>query len=108
MSAGIEKAVILAEKFLAGVSGNLAKLVVDVDDPAARVGDADDGVLIEGVFVKIQFVSGAAEGFARRQQAPGLPDQQGLRPRSSSAQRRTRPAPIAAIPVASGRRRRFR
>ena len=39
MMAGIDDAVILTEELAAAVFGDLAELVVDVGDPAARVGD---------------------------------------------------------------------
>ncbi len=42
MVRGIDDAVVLAEQFFAGVFRDLAKLVVDVIDDAALIGDRDD------------------------------------------------------------------
>ena len=50
---------VLAEQFLAGILGNLAKFVVDVCDAPARVGDGHDGMRIQRRFQVVQFLDRA-------------------------------------------------
>ena len=47
MVAGIDDPMVLAEQFLAGIFGNLAKLVVHVGDVARSVGDGHDRMSVE-------------------------------------------------------------
>ena len=55
MKAGIDDAMILAEQFLARVFRDRAELVVHVGDLSLRVGDGDDGVLVERRLHVVQF-----------------------------------------------------
>ena len=57
MKPGIDDAMVLAEQFLAGIFGNLAKLIVDVGNAPARVGDGHDGMGVQGRFQVAQFLS---------------------------------------------------
>jgi hypothetical protein len=54
-------AMVAADQFPAGVAADFAELVVGVGDRAGEVGDADDGVLIEGELEVVELV---ALGFA--------------------------------------------
>ncbi len=47
MVTGIDDAMILPQQFLPVIFRNGAKLVVDVGDFALRIGDGDDGVLVQ-------------------------------------------------------------
>jgi hypothetical protein len=51
MKPGVDDAVVLAEKLLPGVFGNLAELVVDVGNAPLNVRDGDDGVCVKGRLV---------------------------------------------------------
>ena len=57
----IDDPVVAAEQFVAGIAADLAEAVVGIDDGAGCVGDADDGVLVEGELLVGQC---AAPGFA--------------------------------------------
>ena len=56
---------ILPEEFRPVIFGNRAEFVVDVDDPAARISDGHNRVLVEGRFQVIQFAESVRILFLR-------------------------------------------
>ena len=55
MGPGIDDPVVLADQFFTGVTTDVAEAVVGILDGAGRIGDADDGVLVQGKFLIGQF-----------------------------------------------------
>ncbi len=56
MKFGIDDAMVLAQQFVAGIFGNLAKFIVDVSDAAFGVGDDDNGMRVHRRLQIVQFL----------------------------------------------------
>jgi hypothetical protein len=54
MLARADEAVGRADQLFARMAGDVAEAVVGVDDDAARIGDADDGVLVKREFLVLE------------------------------------------------------
>lgn len=54
MDGRLDHAMVLAQQFPTSIAADLTKLVVGVEDGSPGVGDADDGVLVQGEFLIVQ------------------------------------------------------
>ena len=71
--AGLDDAVVLPQQLVARIAADLAELVVDVGDAARRVGDTDDGMVVQRQVLAFAFVQGGAQALLHRAILPRPP-----------------------------------